>query len=340
MTMMKKTKSVIAGLAASLALMGGAQASELKPVKMCAFMLMGEGGPEHQMLADYQAAALDWGVKLELKPYMNENIVVEELKAGVCDVANMTGMQARSFNKFTGTLDSPGSIPTYDHLKMVIQTLAKPSAARFMKDGEFEVVGIQTGGAIFLYTNDRKIESMSDLAGKKMGILDSMPEMRQIVSDMGMTPVSSTVTNIFQKFNNGVIDVTGGPAIVYDMMELYKGMEPDGGILEAPLVQGNIQFIARSSALPEGFAQKSREYFAGNFDTSIEIIREAEENIPKKWWIPIPEGREPELHAQTRKVRLAFRDQGVYDPKMLTLLRKIRCKKDPTRAECTSENAE
>lgn len=340
MKLMQKTKRVIAGAVAGLVFATGVQAADLKPVKMCAFMLMGEGGPEHQMLADYQAAALNWGVKIELKPYMNENIVVEELKAGVCDIANMTGMQARSFNKFTGTLDSPGAIPTYDHLKMVVQTLAKPSAAKYMKDGDFEIVGIQTGGAIYLYTNDRKIESMSDLAGKKMGILDSMPEMRQIVSDMGMTPVSSTVTNIFQKFNNGVIDVTGGPAIVYDMMELYKGMEPNGGILEAPLVQGNVQFVARSSALPEGFAQKSREYFAGNFDASIEFIREAEENIPKKWWIPIPEGREPELHAQTRKVRLAFRDQGVYDPKMLTLLRKIRCKKEPTRAECTSKNAE
>lgn len=340
MTILTKTKAALTGIAASLALLSGAQAAELKPVKMCAFMIMGEGGPEHQMLTDYQAAALNWGVKLELKPYMNENIVVEELKSGVCDVANMTGMQARSFNKFTGTLDSPGSIPDYEHLKTVIEIISKPSAAKYMKEGDFEVVGIQTGGAIYLYTNDRKIESMADLAGKKMGILDSMPEMRQIVSDMGMTPVSSTVTNIFQKFNNGAIDVTGGPAIVYDMMELYKGMEPNGGILEAPLVQGNLQFIARSSALPEGFAQKSREYFAGNFDASIEFIREAEANIPKKWWISIPEGREPELHAQTRKVRLAFRDQGVYDPRMLTLLRKIRCKQDGTRAECTSKDAE
>lgn len=340
MKFLNKTKKAIAGVAAGLAIASGAQAVELKPIKMCAFMLMGEGGPEHQMLSDYQAEALNWGVKIELKPYMNENIVVEELKAGVCDVANMTGMQARSFNKFTGTLDSPGAIPTYDHLKTVIQTLATPKAAKYMTQGEFEVIGIQTGGAVYLYSNDRNITSMSDLAGKKMGILESMPELRQMVSDMGMTPVSSTVTNIFQKFNNGVIDVTGGPAIVYDMMELHKGLEPNGGILEAPLIQANLQFIGRASALPEGFAQKSREYFAANFDTSIEFLQEAERNIPKKWWIPVPKEREPELHAQTRKVRLAFRDQGVYDPKMLKLLRQVRCKKEPTLAECTSKNAE
>ncbi|PIE40916.1 MAG: hypothetical protein CSA49_06040 [Gammaproteobacteria bacterium] len=340
MKIYNKTKKAIAGVVAGLAIATGAQAAELKPLTMCSFMLMGEGGPEHQILLDYQAAALNWGVKLELKPYMNENIVVEELKAGVCDLANITGMQARNFNKFTGTLDSPGGIPTYDHLKTVIQTLATPKAGKYMKQGEYEVVGIQSGGAIYLYSNDRNIRTMSDFAGKRMGILENMPEMRQMVSEMGMTPVSSTVTNVFQKFNNGVIDATGGPAIVYDMMELYKGMEPNGGILEAPLVQSNMQFIGRISALPEGFAQKSREYFAANFDASLKIIKEAEDNIPKKWWIPIPKESEPELHAQTRRLRVAFREQGVYDPKMLKLLHKIRCKKEPTRAECTSKGAE
>ena len=337
---MSKAQKAITGLAAGMVLAGGAQAANLEPVTMCGLMMMGEGGPEHQMLLDYQSAALNWGVKLELKPYNNEKIVTEELKAGVCDVANMTGMQARSFNKFTGTLDSPGSIPTYDHLKIVLETLAKPKAAKYMKNGDYEVVGIQPGGAIFLFTNDRTIESVADLAGKKMGVLESMPEMRQMVADMGMTPVSSTVTNIFQKFNNGVVDVTGGPAILYDIMELYKGMEPNGGVLAAPLVQSNLQFVARSKKLPKGFAQKSREYFASNFDRSLKIILAAEKGIPQKWWIPVPEGREGELHAQTRRVRLAFKDMGVYDSKMLTLLRKIRCKQDAARSECTSKNAE
>lgn len=340
MKIISKAKKTAVSIAVAMLLASGAQAANLKPITMCALMMMGEGGPEHQMLLDYQAAALNWGVKVELKPYNNEKIVTEELKAGVCDLANVTGMQARSFNKFTGTLDSPGSIPTYDHLRIVLETLAQPRAAKYMKEGEYEIIGIQPAGAVFLFTNDRKIESVGDLAGKKIGVLESMPEMRQMVADMGMTPVSSTLTNVFQKFNNGVIDITGGPAIVYDMMELYKGMEPDGGVLEAPLVQANVQFIGRAEKLPEGFAQKSREYFVSNFDASLNFIKAGEKSIPAKWWIPVPESKEDELHETTRKVRLAFRDMGVYDPKMLTLLRKIRCKQDPSRSECTDKNAE
>ncbi len=340
MKVVSKFKKIVVGFVAGMLLASGVQAANLKSVTMCALMMLGEGGLEHQILLDYQAAALNWGVKIELKPYNNEKIVTEELKSNMCDLASMTGMQARSFNKFTGTLDSPGSIPTYDHLRIVLETLAQPKAAKYMKEGEYEIVGIQPGGAVFLFTNDRRIESVGDLAGKKIGVLESMPEMRQMVADMGMTPVSSTVTNVFQKFNNGVIDITGGPAIVYDMMELYKGMDPNGGVLAAPLIQSNLQVVGRSDKLPEGFAQKSREYFASNFDSSLKFIKAGEKSIPEKWWIPVPEGKEGELHETTRKVRLAFRDMGVYDPKMLTLLRKIRCKQEPSRSECTDKNAE
>lgn len=343
MTFAKITKTMktwLAIIAASAAASAGVYAAEPVPVTMCAFMMMGEGGPEHRFLQDYQTAALNWGVKVTLKPYMNEKVAMEELKAGVCDIVNLTSMQARSFNKFTGTLDAPAAIPSYNHFRMVLETLAKPSAEKYMQDGEFEIVGIQAAGAIFLFSNDRHLTSLSDLAGKRMAILDSAPEVRQLVVDLGMTPVSSTVTNIFQKFNNGAVDITGGPAIVYDMMELHKGLEPNGGILAEPIMQASMQFVGRTSKLPKDFGAHSRQYFVDNYDRSLNILRTAEQNVPQKWWIPLPEERRDEFNAQTRKVRLAFRDQNVYDGRMLTLLRKIRCKMDATLAECSAANAE
>ena len=120
----RRLQHSVAGLLAGVALAAGAYAAEPVPLTMCAFTFMGEGGPEHQALLDYQTAALGWGVKLTLKPYINEKIVAEELKSGVCDLANMTSTQMRNFNKFTGTLDSPAAIPSYKHLKIVLDTLA------------------------------------------------------------------------------------------------------------------------------------------------------------------------------------------------------------------------
>ncbi len=105
-------------------------------------------------------------------------------------------------------------------------------------------------------------------------------------------------------------------------------------------MQGNTQFVGRWSKLPEGFAQKSREYFVKNFDQTLKFVREAEENIPANLWIPLDDQAKKDYQVQTRRIRIAFRDDHVYDGKMLTLLRKIRCKKDPTLAECTSPDAE
>lgn len=330
----------VAAAVAAGAMAGNAIAAEPVPITMCAFTFMGEGGPEHQALLDYQTAALGWGVKLTMKPYINEKIVAEEMKAGVCDLANMSSIQARNFNKFTGTLDAPASMPTYKHLQMVMGTLAKPNAAKYMRVGDYEVVGIQPAGQVYLFTHDRKLQSLSDMAGKKIAILDTMPEMRQLVLDLGMTPVSSTMTNMFQKFNNGATDITAGPAIVYELMELNKGLGTTGGILNMPLVQGNNQFIARSSKLPADFAQKSREYFANNFEKNLAIIRAAEDKIPKELWVALPENRKDEYHQQTRNIRLNFRSQNIYDTNMLTLLRKVRCQIEATLAECTSADAE
>lgn len=327
-------------LALLLSLSSTAQASKLKQVTMCAFTMMGEGGQDYQAIVDYKTAAMNWGVNLKLKSYMNEKIVVEELKAGQCDIANMTSIQALKFNKFSGSFDAPGAMPTYDHLKMVMKVLSTPKARKYMRDGEYETVGMVSAGAVYLFANYRDIRSLSDLAGKRMAVLESMPEMSKMVTDMGMTPVYSTVTNVFQKFNNNVVDLTGGPAIVYEMMELHKGLEPNGGILATPLVQASLQFIARWEHLPEGFGQKSREYFASRFDESMDFIKSAENSIPEKYWIHVPDANKEQFNTELYRVRLSFRDQGVYSSKALTLMRKVRCKIEPVRAECTSASAE
>ena len=336
----QRIKKAATAIGACLIVSNAVAAQDLMPVKMCALMITGEGGPEAQYVGEFVTAALSWGAKIEYKPYVNDQVIVEELKAGACDIATMTSISARKFNKFTGTIDAPAAIPDYEHLRMVLETLAKPSAAKYMVAGDFEVVGIQPAGAIYVFTNDRNIQTIADLAGKRMSVLDTLPQMSKLVVELGMTPVSSTLTNVYQKFNNGAIDITGGPALVYDLMELHKGLEPNGGILDEPVLQATMQIVARRDRIPEGFGQKSRQFLMDNFDLSLKLIRAAEQNIPEKLWIKMPEERRDEYNTRTRQVRLQFREEGFYDGKMLTLLRKIRCKQRPTLAECTAPDAE
>lgn len=309
-------------------------------LKMCAFTLAGTTGPDYRLMEAYRAEALSWGAQIELKTYVNEKVVADDLLAGQCDIASMSAAKAAKFNLFASSIGAVGAVPSYEHLRLVMAALASDKASKYLRKEQFEVIGIQPAGAIFLFLRDRYLRGVEDLAGRKMGVLESMPEMRNLVTDMGMTPVNSTVSNIFQKFNNGNIDITGSPAIAYELMELYKGLSDTGGVIEYPLLQGSVQLIAYGDKLPQGFAQKSRQYFLDNFDESLSYIKKAEASIPRKYWMPLPDCNRREMDAMNRDIRLSLLEKGVYDPKMLTLLRKVRCKIDATRPECTDPNAE
>ena len=52
--------------------------------------------------------------------------------------------------------------------------------------------------------------------------------------------------------------------------------------------------------------------------------------------IQIPEEDKQEYEIMMQEARLQLRKKGYYDPSMLTLQRKIRCKLDASRAECSN----
>ena len=72
---------------------------------------MGKSGPVATQMVDYVLQATKWGIDLDMKVNTDEKIAAEDLKSGACDATAMTGLRAREFNSFTGTLDSLGSVP-------------------------------------------------------------------------------------------------------------------------------------------------------------------------------------------------------------------------------------
>ena len=132
-----------------------------------------------------------------------------------------------------------------------------------------------------------------------------------------------------------VVDVLAAPLAAYEVMELYKGLEPDGGIVDLPLTHITAQLIGRSEVIPNELAQFVREAFYDGFDEIISRVRTEEERIPDKWWIEIPAEERLEYDRMMQQARLELRDKGYYSPDMLTLQRKIRCRANGAREECT-----
>ena len=310
------------------------------PKKMCVFDLLGANGPIFSQTKDYKTAALAWGVELELKPYTSERVAAEDFKSGLCDAVSFTGIRARQFNPFTGSLDAIGAMPTYEHLKSVITTISAKKAAKLMFKDPYEVVGVFPGGAAYLFVNDRKIDTVGELAGKRIAIMDSDPAQVEMVAFVGASPVGTSIANMYSKFNNGSVDVTYGPAIVYEAMELYKGLEPNGGVIRFPLAQLTMQILIRKSEFPAGYGNKSREYAVSQFDQGVVMISKYESKIPEKLWISIPEADKAGYREVFRQSRISMRDKGIYNGKMLKLMRMLRCKKNPQQPECTAADKE
>ncbi len=309
-----------------------------KPIerRVCVFDVAGNAGPAMNAMKDWRAEALKWGLKAELVPYVNEGVAAEELKSDKCDAALITGIRARLFNQYVGTLDSVGGVPSMKHMRMLLKVLSHPSQADEMSNGNYEVMGIAPAGAAYVFVDDRKINTLSKAAGKKVAVLSYDETQAQLVSQVGATPVPSNVTDFSSKFNNGVVDVIVAPLAAYNALELYKGLQPDGGIIDYPLAQISFQLVANDDRFPDDMAQKSREYFFSNFDETRKTLNEEAQAVPDKWWVDIPQEDKQEYESMMQEARTQLREQDHYDADMLKLQRRVRCKIDPGRAECTS----
>lgn len=317
-----------------------AHANALQPLTMCVFDFVGHDGPIHKEMKEYKIDAVRWGVDLSFKVYTDDRVASEEFKNGVCDMLNLPGIRAREYNSFTGSINAVGALPTYDHLAIVIKSLSSKGAAKLMRQGEYEIIGLAPIGAIFLFVNDKNIKNPEDMAGKRVTVLDNAPETGYLAQRIGMTPVSSSITNALQKFNNKAVDITGAPGLAYEPMEMYKGLEPGGGIIKWPTLQITMQLLVRWEKIPEGFAQKSRDLMASKYKDQIRKIVDSEMTIPEKYWINIDDKTQDNWNETFRESRIALREQGVYNAKALTLFRKVRCKIEPALAECTSKDRE
>lgn len=303
---------------------------------VCIWDPVGRNGPIFSAAKEQQARAMELGVTLNLVPYTAEAVLADELKSNRCDAALMSGMRARNFNLFTGTIDAIGAVPTQEHMKTLLHVVAHPQSAPKMVQGQYVVMGVFPGGGAYAFVNDRNINTLAKAAGKKVAVLANDPTQAEMVAGVGATPVATDIARAPSMFNNGVVDVLAAPLIAYEIMELYKGMEPNGGIIDYPLAQITMQLVGHSDTFPNEMAQLVREMTLEHYDRIMTMINKEESVVPKRWFIPLPAFDRKEYEVMMQGARVELRERGYYHSEMLTLQRKIRCKIDPIRAECVN----
>lgn len=302
--------------------------------KICVWDILGRSGPIYAAAVDQQARLLEWGVQVRIEAYTNEGVLADDLQAGHCDAALFTGIRARLFNKFTGTMDAIGAIPSSQHMNLLMQVLANPRNAERMEEGPYVVMGFAPMGAAYIFVNDKSISSLAKAAGKRVAVMDYDPVQAEMILGLGASPVPTSIVSAGSKFNNRAVDVLPAPLVAYHMMELYRGIGDKGGIVNYPFSQLTLQLVGRRDKFPTEIAQLVREDFYKRFHEVERLVQQQTGSIPEHLWIDIQPEEKADYQRMMQEARLALRERDYYDADMLSLQRRVRCRLEPTHSEC------
>lgn len=332
------------GIAAAVLATTSFSSMAASQLNLCIFDPMGTRGDAYSFAQDYVLKMPSFGIKkkVNLKVYTNEAVLAEDFQIGKCDGAAMSNIRARKFNKFSGSLDAIGAVPDYKHLNTVLKLLSKPKMSKYMKKGKYEVVGLIPLGAAYVMVNDRSINSLEKAAGKRIAVLDFDKSQSKMIQQIGGQPVSVEFSTIAGKFNNGQVDIIAGPTVIFRPLELHKGMTKNGkvkgAIIRYPLVQVTAALLVNTEKgrFDDPAAnQKIREYVSTQLGTAYKFIKKEEKAIAKKYWMEVPAKDKPGYQKMMREARIQMTKDGYYDKKMMKLLKKVRCKYNPSNYECS-----
>lgn len=108
-----------------------------------------------------------------------------------------------------------------------------------------------------------------------------------------------------------------------------------GLVLKLPTVQLTMQLVVRHDRFSDAFMQKSRRFFADQYDRAMRSVRAAEDDI--LFLYPPPDKDRQRYVEMMNESRLFLIEAGVYDKDMMRWMKKARCKVSPERGECSSE---
>jgi hypothetical protein len=203
-----------------------------------------------------------------------------------------------------------------------------------MTEDEHEVVATFPVGSMYAFVNDRSIDTIEKFSGRSITILNGDPQMKKFADLAGASQVDVTLDSFAELFNKGKVDIVVMPALAYNTFELYQGLGSKGGIIDKRLYYGMLQTIIKRDEFPEDFGHTMRNYVKTRMKAINKLVKDAEEEIPEKYWIKTDQFVKDDIDHFSKRVRIALMDDGVNHPKALHLFWKIRCRLDRSRGEC------
>ena len=306
---------------------------------VCVFDLLGKAGESYKMMEEWALSAKNWNANINLIAYQNEELADKDFKSGKCDAAYITTMRARQYNKFSGSIDALGGVPSNAiALKAITFVLDKRNHKRLRTtiDGEeMEIGGIGQIGPAYIFVNDRAINTIEKGRGKKFAVLAYDKAQIAMVERVGAIPVPSDISNFIRKFNTGEVPMVGAPAYAFKPLEMEKCLGSKGAIFNFPVLNVTADLVFRSTKFPTTFGDSSRAWFVKQLPRQFNMVKRLEEGIPAKYRLQLDKAEIERYQKLLRDGRMELTKQGVYDPTMMSVLKRARCTVDRTNFECS-----
>ena len=307
--------------------------------QVCVFDLLGKAGESYKFLEEWALVSKKWGAQVQLILFQDEDLADKTFQNDKCDAVYMTSMRARTYNKFAGSIDALGGVPSNKIAQKAVDYVLDPRNTKRMTttlQGEnYEVAGIGLIGSAYIFVKDRSLNSIEKVQGKKFAILHYDRAQRVMVERVGAVPVMSDISNFIKKFNTGEVDVVAAPAYAYKPLEIEKGLGSKGAMLNFPVVNVTADLIVRPERFPAQFGEQSRQWFLQKIPQSFVMVQRLEAAIPSKIKMQLSKEDKEKYQRLLREGRIDLTKQGVYDPGMMRVLKKARCTVERTNFECS-----
>ena len=309
---------------------------EIPSRNTCVWDVLGTQGPIYSTTIDQQLRLRHYGISMNVMAFKKEQDVVDKLKSGECDTAIMSGAKAREFNDFTGSIEALGGLPTEKHMKLLLQVLSSPQAAKRMQQGNYAIAGIVPVGFNYLYSQEGegKTPTLKRIMKGKASVLKEDPTHTALFNAYGVKTLNyATTAEAAGAFNLADSNLLMAPLIGYSMFGLGAGVK-NGVIVDYPLSQMTLQVVTRLDTIPAEVGQLLREdlFIKLNF-----MYREVEKNtrdVPMSKLKKLSARDEKAMTKQVASLREKLTKSGAYNPSMMKLQQKIRCKLDASLSEC------
>ena len=307
--------------------------------QVCVFDLLGKAGESYKFLEEWALVSKKWGAQVQLISFQDEDLADKAFQNDKCDAVYMTSMRARTYNKFAGSIDALGGVPSNKIAQKAVEYVLDPRNTKRMTttlQGEsYEVAGIGLIGSAYIFVKDRSLNTIEKAQGKKFAILHYDRAQRVMVERVGAVPVMSDISNFIKKFNTGEVDVVAAPAYAYKPLEIEKGLGSKGAMLNFPVVNVTADLIVRPERFPAKFGEQSRQWFLQKIPQSFAMVQRLEAAIPNKIKMQLSKEDKEKYQRLLRDGRIDLTKQGVYDPGMMRVLKKARCTVERTNFECS-----